>query len=56
MKMTKCNKPCEVYSRVVGYHRPIMNWNLGAREQFKDRKTFDEKTSLSNEKYKEINE
>lgn len=31
---------CEVYSRVVGYLRPIDNWNEGKREEFKDRKLF----------------
>lgn len=28
----------EVYSRVVGYYRPVTNWNDGKREEFKDRK------------------
>lgn len=28
----------EVYSRVVGYYRPVNNWNDGKREEFKDRK------------------
>ena len=31
---------CEVYSRVVGYLRPVDNWNEGKREEFKDRKVF----------------
>ena len=31
---------CEIYSRVVGYMRPIKQWNLGKRQEFKDRKTF----------------
>lgn len=30
--------PCDVYSRVVGYYRPIQYWNEGKREEFKDRK------------------
>ena len=29
--------PCEVYSRVVGYIRPISQWNRGKREEFDDR-------------------
>ncbi len=37
--------PCEVYSRVVGYFRPVQSWNEGKREEFKDRLEFDEKTS-----------
>lgn len=32
--------PCEVYSRIVGYLRPVQNWNAGKKEEFKDRKTF----------------
>ena len=38
--MSKCGAETEVYSRVVGYHRPVKNWNKGKREEFKDRKIF----------------
>jgi anaerobic ribonucleoside-triphosphate reductase len=31
---------CEVYSRVVGYHRPIDNWNEGKKEEFDNRFLF----------------
>lgn len=34
--------PCEVYSRVVGYLRPVDHWNAGKREEFKNRKVFDQ--------------
>ena len=37
---------CEVYSRVVGYIRPIDQWNAGKQEEFKERKMFDK--ALSN--------
>ncbi|HQJ40616.1 MAG TPA: anaerobic ribonucleoside-triphosphate reductase, partial [Exilispira sp.] len=30
----------EVYSRVVGYYRPVQNWNNGKREEFYQRKHF----------------
>ena len=30
----------EIYSRVVGYIRPVQQWNKGKQEEFKDRKTF----------------
>jgi len=30
----------DVYSRVVGYYRPVSDWNKGKREEFKDRKDF----------------
>lgn len=44
--MSNCGRECEIYSRVVGYYRPISNWNNGKREEFKDRKTFDERKCL----------
>ena len=32
---------CEIYSRVVGYLRPVKQWNRGKQQEFNDRKTFD---------------
>lgn len=32
---------CEVYSRVVGYLRPVSQWNKGKKQEFSDRKVFD---------------
>ncbi|MGN0022929.1 MAG: anaerobic ribonucleoside-triphosphate reductase [Elusimicrobiaceae bacterium] len=32
--------PCEVFSRVVGYLRPVQNWNDGKKEEYKLRKTY----------------
>jgi anaerobic ribonucleoside-triphosphate reductase len=37
-----CGKKCEVYSRVVGYYRPVQNWNKGKREEFKERLEYSE--------------
>ena len=31
---------CEIYSRIVGYLRPVAQWNDGKTEEFKKRKTF----------------
>jgi ribonucleoside-triphosphate reductase len=31
---------CEVYSRVVGFIRPVNQWNEVKQEEWKDRKTF----------------
>ena len=36
----ECGATTEVYSRVVGYIRPVSQWNRGKRSEFKDRKTF----------------
>jgi ribonucleoside-triphosphate reductase len=33
-------QPCEVYSRVVGYLRPVQQWNTGKKEEYAKRKTF----------------
>ncbi len=33
-------QPCEVYSRIVGYLRPVNQFNLGKQEEFKERKMF----------------
>lgn len=31
---------CEVYSRVVGYIRPVEQWNPGKQSEFEDRRMF----------------
>ncbi len=35
-----CGHTCEVWSRVVGYYRPVSGWNPGKKEEHKERKTF----------------
>lgn len=35
-----CHQPVEVYSRIVGYLRPISQWNNGKLSEFNIRKTF----------------
>ena len=39
MKM-ECGMECEVYSRIVGYLRPIQNWNAGKKEEFRERVNY----------------
>jgi len=29
--------PVETYSRVVGYFRPVQQWNIGKKEEFEER-------------------
>jgi len=38
----KCEtaQPCEVYSRVVGYLRPVQQWNKGKRSEYDERREF----------------
>jgi ribonucleoside-triphosphate reductase len=36
----KCGSECEVWSRVVGYYRPVKHWNKGKQSEFSDRKEY----------------
>ncbi len=37
---TQKRQPCEVYSRVTGYLRPVKQWNDGKQGEYMNRKTF----------------
>jgi anaerobic ribonucleoside-triphosphate reductase len=39
-KTLKNHQQCEVYSRIVGYLRPISQWNKGKLSEFDNRKTL----------------
>jgi len=45
-KCPTCGEDNEVFSRIVGYFRPLKNWNAGKAEEFKDRLEFSEKKAL----------
>lgn len=36
----RCFRECEVWSRVVGYLRPVSGWNEGKQEEYKMRTSF----------------
>ena len=36
----ECGEKCEVYSRIVGYIRPVSQWNKGKQKEFRDRQSF----------------
>ena len=41
-------QPCEVWTRVMGYHRPVSSFNTGKKGEFYERKCFVEsKCNLS---------
>jgi ribonucleoside-triphosphate reductase len=42
----KCGEQTEVYSRIVGYYRPVQNWNLGKKSEFNVRKTYTVRESV----------
>lgn len=33
---------CEVWTRVMGYHRPVTSFNIGKKGEFFERKYFEE--------------
>jgi len=36
----ECHEPCEIYSRVVGYLRPVQQWNKGKQQEFSMRRVY----------------
>ena len=36
-----CGAPCEVYSRITGYYRPVQNWNDGKLQEYANRKEYE---------------
>ncbi len=48
-KCPRCGEATEIYSRVVGYYRPVQNWHIGKQEEFRQRVEYDEKTALKKE-------
>ena len=41
--------PCQVYTRVMGYLRPVSHYNIGKKSEFYSRKYFDEQKSANSE-------
>ncbi|SFM79129.1 MULTISPECIES: anaerobic ribonucleoside-triphosphate reductase [Rugamonas] len=35
-------QPCEIWTRVMGYHRPVSSFNTGKKGEFYERKYFQE--------------
>jgi anaerobic ribonucleoside-triphosphate reductase len=35
-------QPCEVWTRVMGYHRPVSSFNLGKKGEHRERRFFSE--------------
>lgn len=33
-------QPCEVWTRVMGYHRPVSSFNIGKKGEHAERKMF----------------
>lgn len=39
-ELEKKRTPCEIWTRCVGYYRPISGFNPGKQSEVKDRKMF----------------
>ncbi|NYT79951.1 hypothetical protein H0A70_00325 [Alcaligenaceae bacterium] len=35
-------QPCEIWTRVMGYHRPVSSFNIGKKGEFHERRYFNE--------------
>lgn len=35
-------QPCEIWTRVMGYHRPVASFNRGKQGEYRDRLCFQE--------------
>lgn len=42
-------QPCEVWTRVMGYHRPTSSFNIGKLSEHEDRKFFKEVADIKND-------
>ena len=38
--------PCEVWTRVMGYHRPVSEFNKGKKNEYYERKCFCEEVAV----------
>ena len=48
IKLTDAERqPCEIWTRVMGYHRPVSEFNKGKKSEFYSRKCFvEEKATM----------
>ena len=40
-------QPCEVWTRVMGYFRPVSNFNIGKKSEYAERVCFKEKVAVN---------
>jgi len=45
-------QPCEVFTRVMGYHRPVAYFNVGKQAEHRERRFF--RTAATEAKLKEM--
>lgn len=42
-------QPCEVWTRVMGYFRPVEAFNIGKKQEYADRQCFSESKAVGHE-------
>lgn len=42
---TEQRQRCEVWTRVMGYHRPVSQFNVGKRSEHRERRHFSERAA-----------
>lgn len=43
-------QPCEIWTRVMGYFRPLMNWNPGKKSEHAERVYFKQEKAMKEQK------
>jgi len=38
---------CEIWTRIMGYHRPVSEFNIGKKEEYRERTEFEESKALA---------
>ncbi|MGL1935139.1 MAG: anaerobic ribonucleoside-triphosphate reductase [Fibrobacterales bacterium] len=38
---------CEIWTRVMGYHRPVTEFNMGKKSEYAERNTFIESKAMA---------
>jgi anaerobic ribonucleoside-triphosphate reductase len=38
-------QPCEIWTRVMGYHRPLSSFNIGKKGEFHERQYYNEQSA-----------
>lgn len=46
-------QPCEVWTRVMGYHRPVQSFNIGKKGEFEERVCFTESSARAHEPHRD---
>lgn len=49
-----CGHETEVWTRVVGFHRPVQAWNKGKKEEYRERVEFEPAVSLKSQEVKAV--